>query len=78
MLQSKEQKRDADLKSIVTSDIEMQNSEIAYLSFTLVPYLFTLSFTLHFETVMLILCHGSLEVCALYFFFHFDFIGDDS
>lgn len=63
-----------DLKSVLTSDMEMQSLEFVQLIFslTLVQYFLTMPPSLCFGMVMNILCHYMLEVCDLYF----GFIGD--
>ena len=65
------------LKSILTSDIKMQNLEFDQLGFdlTLVQCFLTMLPSLCFQMVMYILCHYMLEVCDI---FYFDFIGDYS
>ena len=60
-----------DLKSILTSDMEMQSLEFAQLVFDiiLVQYFFTMLPSIHFGIVIYILCHDMLEVCDLLFGF---------
>ena len=59
------------LKSIETSDMEMQGLEFAQLVFSLalIQYFLTMLPFLHFEMVMYILCHCMLQVCDLFFLF---------
>lgn len=65
------------LKSVLTSDMEMQSLEFAQLVFglTLVQYFLTMFPFLHFGVVMYILCHYMLQVCDL---FDLDLIEDYS
>ena len=58
-----------ELKSMLTSDVEMQSWESAQLVFALalVQYLLTVLSSLQFGMVMDILCHCILEVCDLFF-----------
>ncbi|EGW10137.1 hypothetical protein I79_024307 [Cricetulus griseus] len=72
VLQSMKLKGVGDLKSILTTDTEMQSLEFTQLIFglSLIPY-FLIMFP--FGMVMYILCHCILEVCDL--LFHFDLTG---
>lgn len=67
-----------DLKSILTSDMEMQSLEFVQLVFGLVvvQYFLTVFPSLCFGMAMYILCHYMLEVCAL--LFDCNFTGDYS
>ena len=78
VLQSTKLKGVGDLRSILTSDMEMQSLEFAQPVFSLAlaqHFLAILPF-LRFEMAMYILCHYMLEVCDL--FLDFDFISDYS
>jgi flagellar biosynthesis protein FliP len=68
VLQSTKMKRIRDLKSILTSGMEIQGLESAQQVFglALVQYFFTM---LPFGTVMYILCHYEFKVCDLWFDF---------
>ena len=61
--------RSGNLKSILTSHMEMESLEFAQLvcSLALVQYFLTMLPSLHFGMVMYILCHYMLEVCDLLF-----------
>ena len=56
------------LKSVLTSDLEMQSLEFAQMVFglALVQYFFTMFSSLHFRKVMYILHHYMLEVYDLF------------
>ena len=71
MLQSTKLKGAGDLKTALTSDIEMQSLEFAQLVFglALVQYFLTMLPSLHFRMVMDTLCHFWLDVCDLTFNF---------
>ena len=71
MLQSTKLKGAGDLKSNLTSDMEMQTLETAHLVFglALVGYFLPLLHFLTFGIVMYILCHYMLEACDLPFLF---------
>lgn len=73
MLQSTKLKGVGDLKSALTSDMEMLSLEFAQLVFSLalVQYFLTVLLFLCFITVMYTLCHYMLEVCDLAFLFIF-------
>ena len=74
MLQPAKIKGVRDLKSVLTSNMEMQRSEFAELVFR--PVFGSVFPSLYFQMVIYILCFGMLEVCDL--LFYFDFIGDYS
>ena len=78
MLQSTKLKGIGDLKSVLTSDMELQSLEFAQLVFglVLVQYFLTVFPSLHFGMVMYILCHHVLKGRDL--LFDFDFTGDYS
>ena len=62
-----------DLKSALTSDMEIQNLQFALLGsgIALVQYFLTMLPFLLCGMVMYILCHCMLEVCDLLFYFDF-------
>ena len=71
VLQSTKLEGCGDLKSILTSDMEMQSLEFAQMVFSLalVQYFLTILPFLHLEQVIYIQCHYMLGVCDLFFFF---------
>ena len=71
VFQSTQLKEVGDLKSILTSDMEIQNLECVKLVFrlALVHYFLTILPFLHFGMVMYILVHYMLEVCNLLSYF---------
>ena len=62
-----------DLKSPLTSDMEMQNMEFSLMVFslTLAQYLFIMLLFVPFGMVICILHHCILEICGLLFYFDF-------
>jgi hypothetical protein len=75
VLQSAKLKGLGDMKSTLTSDMEMQSLEFAQMivGLALVQYFLAFLPFLIFEMAMNILFHFMLEVCNL--LFHFDFTG---
>ena len=67
MLQSTKLKEVGDLKSILTSDMEMQCLEFAGFGCALDQYFLTVCPSIPFGMVMHILCQCMLEVCGLDF-----------
>ena len=63
-MQSTKMKGVGDLKSTLTSDIELQSLELAQLVFglALVQYFLAILPSLYFVKVMYILCHYTLEI----------------
>jgi hypothetical protein len=60
------------LKSILTADIKMLSLELVQVAFglALVQYFVTMLPSIHFGTVINILCYDMLEVCDLLFNFY--------